>query len=77
MTLTIDFFILGFKHPYLNAWFGGMYHSFFEALEEAGCHVTYSSQKPNMEADVLVVQMGGIKIGPMRRLCKPSKDQWF
>jgi hypothetical protein len=61
MTLTIDFFILGFKHPYLNAWFGGMYHSFFEALEEAGCHVTYSSQKPNMEADVLVVQMAGIQ----------------
>lgn len=59
MTLTIDFFILGFKHQYLNAWFGGMYHSFFKALEEEGCHVTYNSEQPNKDADVLMVQMGG------------------
>lgn len=59
MILAIDFFILGFKHQYLNAWFGGMYHSFFKALEEAGCRVTYNSDQPNLDADVLVVQVGG------------------
>jgi hypothetical protein len=59
MGLTIDFFILGLNHPAVDAWFRGMYNSFFEALEECGCHVTYSNAKPNENADVLVVPMGG------------------
>lgn len=59
MTLTIDFFLLGLNHPAVDAWFRGMYNSFFEALEECGCHVTYSDVKPNQNADVLVVPMGG------------------
>lgn len=56
---TIDFFSLGLNGHAVNAWFSGMYQSFFEALEEAGCRVTYSNHHPNKEADVLVAPMGG------------------
>jgi len=57
--LFIDFFKLGLNDPTINAWFGGMYRSFFDALRELGCHVTYSDKTPNMNADVLVVPTGG------------------
>jgi len=57
--LTIDFFLLGLDHPIVNAWFGGMYSSFFNALRELGCTVTYSAKTPNKDADILVVTTGG------------------
>lgn len=59
MPLTIDFFLLGLNHPAVNAWFRGMYDSFFDALRDLGCHVTYSDNEPNISADVLVVPTGG------------------
>lgn len=59
MTLKIDFYKLGLEQPNINTWFGGMYKSFFSALRECGCVVTYSEQSPNMEADVLIIPMGG------------------
>ena len=59
MPLTIDFFLLGLNHPAVNAWFRGMYESFFQALEALGCRVTYSDVHPNKDADVLVVPIGG------------------
>jgi hypothetical protein len=57
--LTINFFKFGLDHPAVNAWFRGMYFSFFKALEEDGCCVTYTDVKPNSKADVLIVPMGG------------------
>jgi hypothetical protein len=59
MALKIDFHKLGLEQPNINTWFGGMYRSFFSALRECGCQVTYSDRSPNMEADVMIVTMGG------------------
>ncbi len=57
--LHIDFWKLGLDNQRINAWFGGMYRSFFHALERAGARVTLSRLVPNEEADVLVVPVGG------------------
>ena len=57
--LHIDFWKLGLDEPRLKAWFGGMYESFFHALECAGAKVTLSRLAPNKEADVLVIPVGG------------------
>lgn len=57
--LHIDFWKLGLENPRLNAWFGGIYRSFFQALERAGTKVTLSMLAPDREADVLVVPAGG------------------
>ena len=59
MALGIHFYKLGLEQPNINTWFGGMYESFFNALRECVCQVTYSERSPNMEADVMVVPMGG------------------
>ncbi len=59
MELKIDFYKLGLEQPNINTWFGGMYRSFFNALRECGCVVTYSEHSPNMGADVVVIPMGG------------------
>jgi len=59
MALKIDFYKLGLEQPNINAWFGGMYRSFFSALRDCGCHVTYSEKSPNMDADLMVIPMGG------------------
>lgn len=59
MKPTIDFFLLGLDHPSVNAWFSGVYQSFFTALEEQGWRVTYSDAKPNRSANLLVVPLGG------------------
>ena len=57
--MHIDFWKLGLDNRQINAWFGGMYRSFFRALERAGAKVTLSSLVPDREADVLVVPVGG------------------
>lgn len=59
MALSIHFYKLGLEHPNINTWFRGMYESFFNALRERGCQVTYSERSPNMAADVMVIPMGG------------------
>ncbi len=59
MAVKIDFYKLGLGQPNINTWFGGMYRSFFSALRECGCQVTYSEKSPNLEADFLVIPMGG------------------
>lgn len=57
--LKIGFCHFGLDKPMINAWFGGMYRSFFKALEEQGCGVSYSDTHPDKSVDVLVVPMGG------------------
>jgi len=59
ITLHIDFWKLGLDNQQIDAWFGGMYESFFHALERAGAKVTLSKLVPNEKADVLVVPVGG------------------
>ncbi len=56
--LHIDFLFFSLKDINLNAWFGGMYQSFFDALERAGVKVTLSKNAPDLAADVLVVPLG-------------------
>ena len=43
----------------VNAKFGGMYASFFRALDEYGNHAILTHDIVNAQADVLVVPMGG------------------
>jgi len=57
--LHIDFWKLGLDNQHVNAWFGGIHRSFFQALERAGTKVTLSKLVPYEEADVLVVPVGG------------------
>lgn len=57
--MQIAFFRLGLDSPTVNAWFQGVYRSFFEALEELGCRVSYGDATPPWDADVLVVPVGG------------------
>ncbi len=57
--MHIDFWKLGLANQYVNAWFGGIYGSFFRALERAGARVTLSTAAPDRKADVLVVPIGG------------------
>ena len=59
MALIIDFYRLGLDHPAIDAWFRGIYQSFFAAIEDLGVSVTYSSKEPNRKADVLVIPLGG------------------
>lgn len=59
MNLSINFYKLGLDHHDINAWFRGMYLSFFDSLEMLGCKVIYDELKPNNNADVLVVPLGG------------------
>jgi len=85
--LNIDFWKLGLDNQHVNAWFGGMYESFFHALERAGAKVTLSRLAPDREADVLVVTVGGGQDissaqamssfqGPVV-LYVPSGQEWF
>ena len=55
---AIDFWRLGLDNPRINAWFRGMYESFFDGLRRVGCCVTYSPSTPNRQADMLVVPLG-------------------
>jgi len=57
--LKIGFHRFGLDKPTINAWFGGMYRSFFQALEHLGCRVSYTDDKPDNNLDVLVMPMGG------------------
>lgn len=57
--LRIGFHRFGLDKPTINAWFGGMYRSLFKALEEQGCRVSYTDDKPDPNIDVLVMPMGG------------------
>jgi glycosyltransferase involved in cell wall biosynthesis len=56
--LHIEFWKLGLENPEVNAWFAGMYRSFFQALERTGAKVTLGNLAPTGEADVLVVPLG-------------------
>lgn len=55
----IGFHQFGLNKPTINSWFGGMYRSLFKALEELGCHVSYTDDEPEEAIDVLVLPMGG------------------
>ena len=59
MNIIIDFFRFGLDNSTIDAWFGGMYKSFFSGLENSGCQVTYSKGKVNKHADILVAPVGG------------------
>lgn len=59
MAYKIDFFLMGLQSPSVAACFQGVYNSFFRALEEIDCVVTYSTASPDKNADVLVVPLGG------------------
>lgn len=87
MTLKIDFYLLGLNNPTISAWFKGMYESFFDGLRQVGCQVTYSKLVPNMQADLLVVPLGGRQdqssaqamqaFGGPVALYVPPASEWF
>ena len=85
--LRIDFFKLGLNQPTVDTRFRLMYNSFFHALEELGCCVTYCESKPNKDANVLVVPLGdgqdkssalamGVFGGPIILYSSPAAE-WF
>ena len=55
----IGFHQFGLNKPTINSWFGGMYRSLFKALEDLGCHVSYTDDEPEKDIDILVLPMGG------------------
>jgi len=57
--LKIGFHQFGLNKPTINSWFGGMYRSFFKALEDLGCCVSYTDDEPDKGNDVLVLPVGG------------------
>jgi GT2 family glycosyltransferase/spore maturation protein CgeB/Tfp pilus assembly protein PilF len=57
--MHIDFWKLNLENQHINAWFGGIYDSFFRALKRSGAKVTLSMTAPDSKADVLVVPIGG------------------
>lgn len=58
MGTHIHFFRMGLQNPTVNSCFGGMYRSFFKALCEAGHVVTFSDDRPDTAADLLVAPAG-------------------
>lgn len=57
--LRIGFHRFGLDKPTIDAWFGGMYRSFFQALEDLGCRVSVSQDRLDKDIDLLVLPMGG------------------
>lgn len=55
----IGFHQFGLNKPTINSWFGGMYKSFFKALADLGCRISYSDDEPDRDIDILVLPVGG------------------
>ena len=50
---------LGNKNPVIQASFGGMYKSFWDALEKLNVKITFRDSPENLSGDILVVPLGG------------------
>jgi len=57
--MRIGFYRFGLNKPTINAWFGGMYRSFFAALENMGHQTAYIETAMDAGIDILVIPMGG------------------
>jgi spore maturation protein CgeB len=57
--MNLCFYNLNLKNPVINASFGGMYHSFWKALELRNHKVTFTDQPDQIAGDILVVPLGG------------------
>jgi hypothetical protein len=57
--MQVVFYGLNLGHTAINAWFGGMYQAFFDALTARGLTATYCPAGSTPRGDVLVVPVGG------------------
>lgn len=81
------FFGLNLGNTHIDAWFGGMYRSFFAALSRHGFEVKYSAVGTAPQGDILVVPVGGgqdqiaaramAAFGGPVVLYVPSAQEWF
>jgi hypothetical protein len=85
--LRVLFFRMGLDEPHINAWFGGMYQAFFDALARVGCHAILAGSSELQRADALVVPVGDKQDQAAARamaafrgpaiLYTPAADVWF
>ena len=57
--MQICFYFPFLKNNQNEAFFGGMYHSFFLGLEKLGIRVNFTTKLSNIKGDVLVLVIGG------------------
>jgi hypothetical protein len=59
--MRICFYNLNLNNPVIDASFGGMYRSFWKAIELKGHEVIFSDSSSSLNADILVVPLGGLQ----------------
>lgn len=85
--VKLAFFRMGLDEPHVNAWFGGMYGAYFDALARVGCQAALAGDSELQRADALVVPLGGGQDQAAARamaafggpvvLYVPSAQVWF
>jgi spore maturation protein CgeB len=59
--MKICFYNLNLNNPLINAAFGGMYESFWKAIEAKDNIVTFSDSPEFLNGDILIVPLGGLQ----------------